>query len=65
MTDYDKVKQLLEELGVGFDEFPVENGKQFIELNTSDCKRVDGYPGFVTNFEFTAAGDFVVVGIWE
>ena len=58
-TDKDKVKELLTNLDVGFNEFD-----KLIELEVGN-KKVKGYVGFYTWFEFDTDGKFVKMGIGE
>lgn len=70
LTDLEKLKQLLEQFGVGYTEERIEkyrdDGKPrtFIKCECGD-KKVEGYGGFVTLFEFDADGEFLVMGAYE
>ncbi len=59
MTDKEKLAALLREFGVEFEEAP-----ESIECAYGHQK-VGGYPGFITIFEFDAAGKFEKMGAWE
>jgi hypothetical protein len=61
MTDYEKVKSLLTELGIGFDEDIQRNTITLSEGNN----KVEGHPGFYVDFNFYTDGQFIKVGIWE
>jgi hypothetical protein len=67
MTDYEKLKALLTDFGVGFTEGIVEGGHLGITLE-ADGKvenKVTGYAFYYTEFVFTKDGAFKEVGIWE
>ena len=63
MTDHDKLKSLLDEFGVGYEE------KQYGEKKLIMCEegneKVSGYFGFVTTFVFKNDGEFINMGAWE
>lgn len=68
MTDHEKLTSLFTELGIPFTEtrdgnimIRVEAKGRFGLLDTV----VLGYSGSSADFEFTSAGKFVNVGIWE
>jgi len=56
MTDKEKLLKLLSEFGVGFR----EEGKSVICDEGMD--KVEGYPGFFTEFEFDIDGKFLSMG---
>lgn len=65
MTDLDRLKTLLDEW-----EVPYEEDENVIMLEASSCawdddKKVIGYDGFVTHVSFDADGKFSRIGIWE
>ena len=62
MTDYEKLKLLLTEFGVGFDES--ENEFKIISLIEGGTK-VGGYTGFYVDYKFSKDGKFIGVNIWE
>ena len=59
MTDREKLKALLTEFDVEFEE----------EGNDVVCREgkrnIDGYGQFVTVFKFDAEGKFLIMGAWE
>ena len=59
MTDKDKLKSLLEEFGVGFD----DDGEDVI--CEQGMEKVVGYTSFFILFEFDKEGNFVQIGSWE
>ena len=59
MTDKDKLKALLEELGIGFD----DAGEDIV--CEQGMEKVVGYSSFYTLFEFDKEGKFVQMGAWE
>ena len=59
MTDKDKLKALLEELGIGFDN---DQGGVICEQG---MEKVVGYSSFYVLFEFDKEGKFVQMGAWE
>ena len=63
MTDYERLKQLLTDFGVGFEEMQIEKAKMI------DCKegreKIIGYTLFYTLFEFNEDGVFMRMGAWE
>lgn len=63
LTDYQKTKEWLTELGVGFQEEASSN-RLFILLSAGDAK-IEGYIGFYTRFTFHLNGDFIEVGAFE
>jgi len=63
MTDYDKLKALLTEFGVGFTEIE-EDGNKVIHCEEGDVK-ITGYGMFYTTFDFTPEGKFIKMGAWE
>jgi len=64
MTDYEKLKALLTEFGVGFVVEEDEKGEKYIECNC-ESKKVTGYSFFYTLFEFDKDGKFIHMGAWE
>jgi hypothetical protein len=63
MTEYEKLKKLLDEFGVGYEELEYDN-KKTIQTNQGQNK-VTGYNGFYTEFIFTEEGKFIEMGAWE
>lgn len=63
MTDYEKLKQLLTEFGVEFEES--EGVRSKIITTTEGSRKVDGYNSFYTAFEFNEDGVFLGMGAWE
>ena len=78
MTQYEQLKKLLTEFGVGFEERKIENEK-LIDIETGEelsedikyisCRegfeKVEGYTCFYTMFYFDADGKFMYMGAWE
>jgi len=70
MTDYEKVKKLFTELGIGItegaleDDGPNTKGRDIGLINESNAK-IKGYSGFQTYFNFNEDGKFLDVGLWE
>ena len=75
MTDFEKVKQFLNDLGVGYradenssrlteDESEYEPCMHIV-LEANEHNKVIGYGGFACEFQFNTDGSFVTVGIWE
>ena len=64
MTDYDKVKALFTELGIGFTEHDEKDNVKVICCEAGSDK-VIGYSGFFTDFEFDEDGKFIQMGVWE
>ena len=74
MTDYEKVKQLLDDLGVEYE--ARENDTRYTEDQTGyePCKtiicmegmeKVSGYGGFIIDWDFNPDGSLKCVGAWE
>jgi hypothetical protein len=73
-TQYEKLKDLLTEFGVGFDEkegkdVSDENdtgtNKAIVCENNSNHLKVGGYIGFSTEFVFDKDGNFISLNCWE
>ena len=64
MTDYEKVKSLLDEMKIGYDESEQEFGKQ-ITLEAGKHENVKGYLFFEANFYFDHEEKSTGVGIYE
>jgi hypothetical protein len=63
MTDLDKLKSLLDEWEVPYEE---EDNAITLEANQwDDDAKVTGYSGFVTHVTFDENGGFRRIGIWE
>jgi len=59
MTDKEKLRNLFTEFGIGFEEW---------EGNIACCqgqKKIVGYSGFETIFEFDSDESFLKMGAWE
>ncbi|HEX20688.1 MAG TPA: hypothetical protein ENG78_07715 [Acidiferrobacteraceae bacterium] len=73
MTDRDKLKKLLTEFGVGFEERSNDNTPYDPYRNVGDsliiCKegenKIGGYFTFFTEFVFHEDGSFKQMGAWE
>jgi hypothetical protein len=59
MTDKDKLKTLFDEMGIQY-----QSGTDYITLSEGD-KKVSGYFGFYTRFDFDDKGKFEEVGAYE
>jgi hypothetical protein len=59
-TDKEKVMALFTELGIGFQQEKTSNNL----VCTQGEKRIGGYRGFETVFEFEADGKFVSMNNW-
>jgi hypothetical protein len=65
MTDLDKLKTLLTEFGVGFEEdYDPQHIRTFIQCKEGFDK-VRGYSLFYTLFEFDIDGNFTEMGAYE
>lgn len=62
MNDYEKLKLLLIEFGIGFDEYDDEY--KVISIETGKAK-VGGYSGFSVEYSFSKDGKFIEMEIWE
>lgn len=70
MTDLEKLKKLLDEFGVEYSEDKKTTEQHykhdFIAITcVAGKKKVEGYSGFITIFEFTLDGKFIQMGAWE
>jgi len=80
MTDYEKLKSLLKDFGVKYEEeidteiieystdkILCDKGKSIIvnEMNNDYNGKVTGYSMFFTTFDFTEEGKFIQMGAWE
>ena len=72
MTDYERLKQLLTNFGVGFTEGKYEdqnnflNNYSYIRCENDGSAKIAGYSGFGTDFEFDSnTGKFFQMGAWE
>ena len=59
MTDKDKLKQLLTDFGIGFEEKPN------VIIIKEGMNKVSGYYGFLATFDFDETGKSLGVGIGE
>lgn len=65
MKDYEKTKAMLVDFGVGFTEGEFsDEGLLYIKCEHGD-KKVGGYSGFYTVFEFDKDGNFLKIGAFE
>jgi hypothetical protein len=64
MNDYERLKQLLTDFGVGFTETIATNGTLLVYCAEGRAK-VGGYPLSSTVFAFDAKGTFIDMGAWE
>ncbi len=62
MTDYEKLKALLTEFGVGFVDEPSFDGR--VVCYEGD-EKIEGFRGYYTEFHFSADGRFINMGAWE
>ena len=65
MTDMEKLTKLLLGFGVEFEVFTNASKELIVVSMGEGTRKVDGYPGYRTDFNFTAGGSFLDVGIWE
>lgn len=73
MTDLEKLKNLLDEFGIVYDEAPSEDippnlrseGGADITVYADGGPKNKGYLGFFTDFAFDKDGKFVEMGSWE
>jgi hypothetical protein len=63
MSDYEKVKELLTMLGIGFEEFENSNCK-YLSID-EDCKNVKAYEGHTFDFNFDFNDEFVSVEMYK
>ena len=64
-TDFQKLKALLTEFGVGYEEIvPYDQNGYLIKCDQGHDK-VGGYIGFFTCFEFCSGGKFIQMGAYE
>jgi hypothetical protein len=63
-TDYDRVKELFNDLGI-LDEYNVNTRRKPLIISEGDTERVDGYRSFYSKWEFDTAGNFIKVGFYE
>lgn len=63
MTDYEKLKQLLTDFGVGFVEGIDAANNPYIRCGERGTK-ISGYVGFFTDFSFDKEGTFIEIGAW-
>lgn len=73
-TDLEKVRELLDSLGVGYVSEPsninngttsIRCGRKLGEAIYEQYPKVGGYTGFYVAFEFDADGKFIEIGAWE
>ncbi len=62
-TDIEKLKDLFDEWGVGY-EIREDEGTRTISTESGD-KKVKGYALFYTDFVFNEKGEFDHMGAWE
>jgi hypothetical protein len=74
MTDYEKTKKFLNDLGVEYEEdkynFEVNSEPKDDEVRivlrlVQGMKKVKGYTGFICEFMFDVSGNFIEVDIWK
>lgn len=65
MTDLDKLKSLLDEWEVPYEEDGNVISLQAEPYNYHEDAKVIGYAGFVTDVSFDDDGKFRRIGIWE
>jgi hypothetical protein len=63
-TEHARLKALLNDFGVEYEERTANNGILTIILEEGAAK-VTGYVGFRAEFDFTEEGRFVEVGVYE
>jgi len=64
MTDFEKLKGLLDEFGVEFSVERDEHDDVFVCCKEGS-KKVSGFSLFYTDFEFDEQGKFVKMGAWK
>lgn len=64
VTDFEKMKNMLVEMGIGFD-ITAREGKTIIFLKANRHKNVGGYGGFVAEFLFDENEKSMGAAIWE
>lgn len=66
MTDYEALKDLLNRFGITDYTFLQDTqGNKAIEIKAKCCDKVEGYTGFLTQFNFNKYDQFQTMGIWE
>lgn len=66
MTDYDKLKLLFDEFGVGYTEEPQDTESDRKEITCEDgSEKIKGYAMFYTVFVFNSDGSFNHMGAYE
>ena len=60
MNDYERMKQIFEELHIKFESESLDNGGYYIHLPQGT-----GYYGFYCEFRFNKDGKFIEYGVWE
>lgn len=69
MTDIEKLKALLQEFGVPYDEKTYDDSsapaEHYVNVREGAADTVDGYCMFFTAFVFSAEGKFIRMGAWE
>lgn len=63
LNDYEKVKQVLTSLGVGFEELSTEK-VLYIQIN-EDCEKAEAYSNFKVDFNFDFNGNFIDLELYE
>lgn len=75
MTDFDKLKNLLDEFGLKYTVEDARVGDKTVgksltltvgnDFDDNHCEKIKGYSGFCTEFNFDLDDKFSHVGIWE
>lgn len=65
MTDYEKLKAVFTDIGVGFEESNDKTGNLFLTQKAKLMPNVNGYVGFEAEFSFTPEGKFTTLDITE
>ena len=65
MSDYEKTKVWLAEMGItGYEERQIGESLR-LDITCGCCDKVDGHPFFYTSLEFDSDGALLHMGAWE
>lgn len=64
MTDFQKLKNMLDDFGVGYELHDIEPTGTIVRC-AEGAKKVRGYSSFFTDFLFDRYGAFLRMGAWE
>ena len=65
MTDYERTREFMESLDIGYTEDVDTVGQKIHILLQEGNKNISGYANFCTWFDFDLEGKFIQVGAWE